>query len=100
MPVTGRKGEAAIDWWTLVHFSCGCVLGLLPLGWAWAVALIVGYEVVEGGLRRIKVRDDGLFEYESWPNILIDVVVGLAGFSILHLAVFPFMPDWLPWSLE
>lgn len=90
--MTGRKGEAAIDWWTLVHFAAGLVLGLLPIGWLWAVAAVVGYEVLEAGLRRIKTRGGGLFEYESWPNIAADIVIGLAGFAIVHVAVAPFLP--------
>lgn len=95
--MTGRKGEGAIDEWTLVHFASGLLLGLLPIGWAWAVGLVVGYEAFEGLLRRIKTEDGGLFEYESWYNIGSDIVVGLAGYGIMHVAVAPFLP-W-PWSL-
>ena len=95
--MTARKGEAAIDWWSLPHFAAGLVLGLLPIGWVVATVLIVGYEVVEAGLRRIKTAEGGLFEYESWTNIAVDVVLGLAGFAIIHHAVAPFLP-WT-WSL-
>ena len=97
--MTGRKGEAALDWWSLVHFASGLVLGLLPIGWLLAGVGIVGYEVVEGGLRRVKTKDGGLFEHESWPNIAIDVVLGLAGFGLMHVAVAPLLPwdAWLPW---
>ena len=90
--MTGRKGEKLIDWWSLVHFASGLLLGLLPLGWAWAVLAIVGYEGVEGILRRVKTKEGGLFEYESWPNILGDILLGIAGYGIIHMAVFPFMP--------
>jgi hypothetical protein len=95
--VTGRKGEAALDWWSLVHFAAGLVLGLAPIGWLWAAALIVGYEAFEGALRHLKTEEGGLFEYESWPNIGIDIVLGLAGFGIMHAAVEPFLP-W-PWRI-
>jgi hypothetical protein len=90
--MTGRKGEDALDWWTLVHFAAGLVLGLLPIGWLWATVIVVGYEVLEGGLRRIKTAEGGLFEYESWTNIAVDIVVGLAGFGVMHVAVGPFLP--------
>jgi hypothetical protein len=90
--VTGRKGEAALDWWTLVHFAAGLVLGLLPIGWVWATAIIVGYEVLEAGLRRVKTKEGGLFEHESWPNIAVDVAIGLAGFGVTHVALEPFLP--------
>lgn len=88
----GRKGEKAIDWWSLPHFAAGLLLGLLPLGWLSAAVAILGYEVLEAGLRRVKTEDGGLFEYESWRNIGFDVVLGLAGFGIMHVAVFPFLP--------
>ena len=96
--MTGRKGEDAVDWWSLPHFAAGLVLGLLPIGWLLAFVLIVGYEVLEAGLRRIKTADGGLFEYESWRNISVDVFLGLAGYGIMHVAVGPFLP-W-PWALD
>ena len=43
-------------------------------------AALTLYEVAEAGLRRIRLKEGGLFEYESWPNIVLDVVVGMAGF--------------------
>lgn len=93
-----RKGEAALDWWSLVHLGSGLVLGLAPIGWVWAIGLLVGYEVFEAGLRRIKTKEGGLFEYESWPNIGVDIVVGLLGFAVTHVTVEPFLP-W-PFFLE
>ena len=90
--MTGRKGEDALDWWSIPHFASGLALGLLPIDWFVAVALIVGYEVLEAGLRRIKTSEGGLFEYESWTNILVDVLLGLAGFGIVHVAVLRFLP--------
>lgn len=90
--MTGRKGEDVLDWWSLVHFASGLLLGLLPIGWGWAFLLIVGYEGLEGGLRRVKTENGGLFEYESWKNIFTDIALGLAGFAIMHLAIFPFLP--------
>lgn len=90
--MTYRKGEHAIDWWTLVHFAGGLLLGLMPIGWLWAVGLVVGYEGFEGILRRFKTKEGGLFEYESWYNIGADIVVGVAGFAIMHLTVGPLLP--------
>jgi hypothetical protein len=95
--VTGRNGEAALDEWSFAHFACGLVVGLLPIGWATAAAAIVGYEAFEGGLRHVKTEEGGLFEYESWRNIGMDVVLGLAGFAVVHVALRPFLP-W-PWGL-
>lgn len=95
--MTGRNGEAAIDAWSLVHFAAGLLVGLLPVGWLSAALLLVGYEALEAGLRRIQTKDGGLFEYESWPNIAVDIGLGLAGFGVVHVAVRPFLP-W-PWAL-
>ena len=99
--MTGTKGEKAVDWWSLPHFASGLLLGLLPVGWPWAFGMVIGYECFEAALRRVKTEDGGLFEYESWRNIFVDVVLGLAGYSIMHAAVFPFLPwaggwEWFP----
>jgi hypothetical protein len=96
--MTGRKGEKAVDWWSLPHFAAGLLLGLLPLGWLSAAGAVVGYEVFEAGLRRIKTAEGGLFEYESWRNIFMDVILGLAGYAILHVALLPFLPWADGWS--
>lgn len=90
--MTGRKGEKLLDWWSLVHFASGLLLGLLPIGWGTAAFAIVGYEGLEGVLRRIKTKEGGLFEHESWRNIVGDVLLGLAGFGILHVTLSPFLP--------
>lgn len=95
--MTGRKGEDAFDWWSIPHFGSGLLLGVLPIGWLSALVAIVGYEGLEGLLRRIKTEEGGLFEYESWPNVLADILLGIAGFAILHVALRPLVP-W-PWSL-
>ena len=89
--MTGRKGEATFDWWSLVHFATGLLMGLLPIGWPLACALIVGYELFEGGLRHVKTEEGGLFEYESWPNIVADIALGLAGYAIMHVGIAPFL---------
>ena len=90
--MTGRNGEATIDVWSFVHFASGLLMGLLPIGWFLAVLLIVGYEGLEAGLRRIQTKDGGLFEYESWTNIGMDIVLGVAGYGVIHVAVLPFLP--------
>ena len=95
--MTGRKGEQALDGWSFVHFGAGLALGLAPIGWWTATALVVGYEGLEALLRRIKLEDGGLFEYESWANIAADVVLGLLGFALLHHTLARLLA-W-PWRL-
>lgn len=77
-----RRGESPWDWWTVPHAAAGAALGLLGMGWPWALAVILGFELVEAGLRRVKHEGKGLFEYESWPNIAADVVVAVAAFAV------------------
>jgi hypothetical protein len=86
-----QAGEAPFDRWSLVHVGSGIALGLVFADWTGfliVVALLVGYEALEGILRHIKPDPNGkgLFEYESWPNIIADVLVGLAGFVAIRLA--------------
>jgi hypothetical protein len=74
-----RKGEAWVDGWTAIHVASGAALGALGTGPLLALAALVAYEAFEGLLRRIKLEDGGLFEYESWGNIVVDVLAGYAG---------------------
>jgi hypothetical protein len=90
-----RPGHAALDRWSLVHLASGFGLGLLPLGWPWALAALVAFEGAEAGLRRIRTQGGGLFEYESWRNIIVDIVIGGAGFVVARLTVYPYLP-WGP----
>lgn len=95
-----RKGEAALDWWSFIHLGAGLALGLLRIDWLWAVVLVVGFEGLEAILRLVKPRrmhGKGLFEHESWPNIVADVIIGLGGFALVHHTVGPLVP-W-PWEL-
>lgn len=79
-----RPGEAPLDAWSLVHAASGAGLALVVGPWYVALGLLVAYEGLEAGLRRIKVEEGGLFEYESWPNIVADVAVGMLGFAVLR----------------
>lgn len=81
-----RKGAAALDWWTLPHVASGIVLAIL-LAEAWLIlALLIVYEAFEAALRRVKTKAGaGVFEYESWPNIIADVIVAMVPWLILVL---------------
>lgn len=94
--MSARKGEAAFDWWTLVHAAAGAAVGLTGLDWFWGLGLIIGFELLEGGLRRIKVEEGGLFEYESWPNIVVDILVGAAAYLLVRYAL-PFEGPLAGW---
>lgn len=93
-----RKGAAALDWWTIPHVLSGVALAVLLEEFWIASFLLVVYEVVEALLRRIKTKSGaGVFEYESWPNIVADVVVALLGWglarALMALAAFrPLLP--------
>ena len=81
-----RRGRAALDWWTLPHIGSGVVLALL-LAEPWVIlALLILYEAFEGALRRVKTKaGGGVFEYESWPNVIADVIVAMAPWLILWM---------------
>jgi hypothetical protein len=76
-----------------VHVAAGIAVGLVVRDIVWAMAVIVGYEVLEAGLRRVKRHGKGLFEYESWPNIWYDVLFGGVGW-LLAQGIPP-----LPWTV-
>jgi hypothetical protein len=86
--VSFRRGEAPFDKWSLVHAASGAALGLLFSSFLLAFGLLAAYEGVEALLRRVRPDPEGkgLFEYESWPNILADILVGMAGFVAVRLA--------------
>lgn len=67
--------------------AAGLAIGLSGLAWVWAIPLIVGFEFLEGGLRRVRTEEGGLFEYESWPNIFADVIIGVAGYLVARYAL-------------
>ncbi len=76
-----EQNEAAVDPWTLVHFSAGLALGLMAVPRTAAVAGAVAYELVEQILER---RDFGreLFVTagpEAIGNAVVDVAVFTAG---------------------
>lgn len=82
-PHARRRGEAPLDDWSAVHIASGAVLGFARLSWPTALALLIGFEVLEAGLRHAKtVEGGGVFEYESWPNIVADVLLGALGYAI------------------
>jgi hypothetical protein len=82
-----RRGEAPLDRWSLVHVASGGALAVLNVNWYWMLAILVGFEAVEAGLRRIKVTEGGLFEYESWWNVAGDLVTGAMGWAVVWFLV-------------
>jgi hypothetical protein len=77
-----------LDLWSLVHLLSGLLLGLVFAGriravWAlaWAVAILLAYEVVELAL------NDVLFVPETPVDVIWDLIVGFAGvFIVLRIA--------------
>lgn len=93
-------GELPFDRWTLVHVGSGLALGFLLDSFLVVLALLIGYEALEGVLRHIKPDPNGkgLFEYESWPNIIADVLMGQAGFVAVRLGFLFAGSSWSAWS--
>ena len=82
-----KKGDAAFDVWTFVHAGTGLAMGVLRFSLMWAIVLLVGFEFAEAGLRRLRFGKSGLFEFESWPNIFVDILAGFACFLVAYWAI-------------
>jgi hypothetical protein len=82
------EGQAPFDWWSLLHLAAGALFGLLGVPWHGLLALAVGYEGFEAGLREGRTRKGGIFAPESWKNMVCDVLVAGAGWGaaawVLH----------------
>lgn len=77
-----EQNKAAIDPWTLVHFSSGLALGLTDVPFRLAVTGAVIYEIVEQYAER---REWGKEFFEtSGPEILPNVLVDIAVLAIGH----------------
>ncbi len=77
-----KPGEPAFDAWSLAHVASGLAIAYST---DWddfeTMTALIAYEFFEAILRNTPGHDgQGLFEYESWPNILGDVAAGYAGY--------------------
>lgn len=76
-----EQNRAAVDPWTVVHFSTGLALGLMDVTLTKALGASLGYEVVEQYAERHRWGQD-LFETsgpESLPNAAVDMAAFAAG---------------------
>ena len=79
-----EQNEAALDPWTLVHFSTGMAFGLMNVPKRWAVAATVAYELAEQVFERRQWGQE-LFEIngpETLPNALADSAFFLSGYHL------------------
>lgn len=92
--MTGKPGEEPLDSWSIVHVLGGISCGMLVRDPVLALGLIIGYEYLEGGLRRVRPAgaSKGLFEDESWTNIRHDVLFGFLGWVFAQ--GLPFVDAW------
>lgn len=82
-PADAIKGENWFDGWSLVHVGAGASLAAVGLGWKWALAVLVAFELLEMFMRNQPTADGGgLTEYESPANVVGDVLFGLLGFFL------------------
>lgn len=77
-----EQNIAAIDPWTLVHFSAGLALGLMDMPRERSVAASIGYEAVEQFVERQRWGQE-LFESQR-PESLANAVVDVAVFALGH----------------
>jgi hypothetical protein len=79
-----HQNRAAIDPWTLVHFSTGLALGLMAVSRRSSVGAAVAYELIEQVFERQEVGQR-FFETsgpEEVMNAVVDVVVFAAGHAL------------------
>ena len=85
-----------IDLWSIVHFLSGTLVASLaywlelPFFWATVIAIVgvLGWEFVEAATRII----------ESKTNVIMDIIIGLAGFffaSYLYFIQNLFFSPWI-----
>lgn len=75
------QNRAALDPWTLVHFSAGLALGLIQVPRTVALSAATAYEVVEQTIERHPIGQD-FFEVqgpESLANVIVDILVLAVG---------------------
>lgn len=70
-----------------MHFGAGLTLGLLSVPWYGMLALVVGYEGFEAGIRTGNTKKGGIFAAESWQNMVVDIVVASVAWGLGLLAV-------------
>lgn len=83
--VAVRKSEqnsAAVDPWTLVHFSAGLALGLVNAPFDKALGAAVGYEIVEQFAERREWGQE--FFDTAGPEHLMNAAVDLGLFALGH----------------
>lgn len=73
-------GVSPLDAWSIVHVASGAALAVLGVNTRWSVSLLIAFEILEAGLRLVPAGDGGLFEFESFGNIVADIFLGLLGY--------------------
>ena len=68
-----------IDRFSLYHFLGGVSLGLIRLKFTWALAIILGWEIIEQGY--LAMHKNGSWK-ESLPNSILDIVFGILGYIV------------------
>lgn len=77
-----HQNRAAIDPWTLVHFSTGLALGLMAVPRRGSIGAAIGYELVEQVFERHEVGQR--FFATSGPEEVMNAVVDVAVFAAGH----------------
>jgi len=64
------------------------VFGFAGVPWYGMLALAVGYEGFEAGLRASRAHArKGIFEPETWGNMMSDIAVDMAGWGLALAAI-------------
>ena len=85
-PRPGEVNHPALDRFTAVHAAIGAGYALFGIGFGWAVALAVVWELVEDALKAYLPR---LFPHatgDTLRNAAIDALAVVAGWALIALA--------------
>ena len=78
-----EQDKDAVDAWTLVHFGFGVVMGKTGLPLLPTVILLAFYEYIENAYDGAVTKAVfGSTRPESSKNILVDVLIGIAGYYV------------------
>ena len=85
-----NRGDVLFDFWTIIHFASGIILGLmlLPMGWQieWFILFFAGFEILEHILLGNEVFRWTSDSYEEPLNGVVDVIVAIFGVMVaMHI---------------
>lgn len=74
------------DGWTWNHVAAGLIGAIIQVRPRLAWGFAIGWEAYEGIVRRWW-PGEGIFDAESWPNVIVDILAAMVVFHIFHAII-------------